>query len=90
MFKDMKTGPCCRQNCYESNISVEMLWSKLRRLCVNMTDMVKLLLVQEIESCLGSPAVEACFPQCLHLRPVSSQNLSGSLLCVPRQSLGKG
>lgn len=23
MFKDMKTGPYCRQNCYESHISVE-------------------------------------------------------------------
>lgn len=40
MFKDMKTGPYCRQHCYESKISIEMFWSKGLYLCMKMMDTV--------------------------------------------------
>lgn len=64
MFKDMKTGPYCRQNCYESNISVERLWSQVLYLCIRMTDVEKLLLVEEMKSCVGNPVGEVRKPYC--------------------------
>lgn len=64
MFKDMKTGPSCRQNCYESNISVERLWSQVLYLCIRMTDVEKLLLAEEMKSCVGNPVGEVRKPCC--------------------------
>lgn len=61
MFKDMKTGPYCRQNCYEREALEPSLVFVPR-----MTDMEKLLLVEEMEGCLGNPAAEPRFPECLH------------------------
>lgn len=62
MFKDMKTGPYCRQNCDESNISVERLWSQVLYLCIRMTDVEKLLLVEDVKSCVGNPVGEVRKP----------------------------
>lgn len=64
MFKGMKTGPSCRQNCYESNISVERLWSQVLYLCLRMTDVEKLLLAEEMKSCVGNPVGEVRKPCC--------------------------